>query len=286
MHILLTAISPICHGDTLTGMNNGSNIRLAMRTPCVVNGMVTRIPCLSANSLRSLFFRKTLADHLIETLEIEPKTLSKLTYGMLYNGGNMIKGGKASYTNEISAKVREKFPIFALLGGCANSFIMQESDLKMTCLPVASEFTESLAKIGAPADIIEKSKEKSAFSFTEYSDIRICDEYVRDNDHREENHPMPFEFEVFAAGTQFYIEIFIDKFSTDLTKSALAFAIESFNGYVGGQSARGYGRVSIEHDIKYDSSLYLEFIEKNRDELKENLVNSVFCSGKVIGDVI
>jgi hypothetical protein len=282
----LTALSPISHHDTLTGMDNSSNARLVMRRPVMLNNNCVRVPAISENSLRHIIFRAPLADHLVSTLGIADGELSKAMKATLYNGGNMAKGGEEpSAVNKSCLSIRELFPMFALLGGCASSFIMHESDLKITALPLTREFYDGLVAFGCDEQLLTKASENSAFEYTQYEEVRICQTYVRDDDKNEPDYPMPYGFEVFAAGSEFVIELCLDDRVKNIAVSALFCALNNFAGFVGGQNSKGYGRVKLDvihNDFSVGAELYENHVIENRSTLKTALLDGTLGTGKKI----
>jgi CRISPR/Cas system CSM-associated protein Csm3 (group 7 of RAMP superfamily) len=93
----------------------------------------------------------------------------------------------------------------------------------------------------------------------------------------EEKIQMIVEYECFAPGTRFYHEIILETTgeNEELDLSTLYRAVELWQErpFVGGKSSVGFGKLKIEYrwPKQVDSNTYVQFIEKNKDEIHKVL---------------
>jgi hypothetical protein len=283
-YIVLEAVSPIAHGDTLTGVDNGSNIRLFMRTPVIVDGRKKRIPTLSENSLRTVLFRKPLADDLLMSLGIQKDEPPKSVLNLLFSGGNLGKGAKAPGDQFALGKlVQSTYPMLELVSGCVDNFVLPQSRLRPTVWPLAQEFANSLKLVKAPKATIEKSKENSIY--------KLVDNEVRTRGTGEESdgNQMLYEYEVMAIGTQFYLELNLDCNTSELAASAMAYALEKWDGYFGGQGRQGRGRmVAIDSNLP-NPRFYSDWLNKVANDVdsktKSGIIDGTLGTTKILCEV-
>jgi hypothetical protein len=143
--ILLQAVTPIAHGDTVTGIDNQTNTRIFMRQGMLVNGKPARVPAISENALRAVLFRGPLHDNLVQRLGLWRGDMPQSVVNLLYSGGNMAAGSKAP-GDEIALghAVKRLYPTLDLLGGAVDGFILPRSRLRMAAWLVAKEYLPAL----------------------------------------------------------------------------------------------------------------------------------------------
>lgn len=272
--LLLQAMTPIAHGDTLTGIDNSSNTRLFMRQSMLVNGIAIRVPAISENSLRSVIWRKPLANHL--TSEVGASELPKTVTNLLYSGGNLMSGAKApASTLTLGRDVHRNYPMLELLSGAVDNFVLPESKLRPAAWLVTEEYLPTLKKI-APAEIWQEAANVSAFDLVS-EEVR-----TRGTGGESDGNQMLYAYEVLAAGAKIFMSIDIAHGASELCTSAAGFAIDEWDKFIGGQSRQGRGLMSVvEHDLP-DGSAYKNYIAENSESLLEGLTSGAFCTGTVL----
>ena len=276
--LLLQASTPIAHGDTLSGIDNNSNIRLFMRQQMIVNGIATRIPCISENSLRTVIWRKTLANHLVASTNVT--TLPKTVVNLLYSGGNLMSGAKAP-AGELSLgrDLHKHYPSLELLSGAVDNFVLPEGKLRPCAWLVTSEYLPMLRKV-APTEVCQEAENISVF------DLIAEETRTRGTGAESEGNQMLYGYETLAAGAQVYMQVDIAHGASELCHSAAGFAIEAWDGFIGGQSRQGRGLMSVKsHDLP-SGDVYKSYIQENSEFLASGLESGKFgtevvlCGGK------
>ena len=272
---VLEALSPVSHGDTQTAINNNTNIRLFMRQNVIVNGIPSRIPTLSENSVRSVIFRKTLAEDLLIKLNVSG--LPKTVVNLLFSGGNLLSGAKSSGREfELGRSVMHNYPSLELLSGAVDSFILPESKLRPCLFPITKEYTRFLEKV-APSEVVEESKNISVF------DLIQEETRTRGTSDESEGNQMLFTYETLSSGSKFFVLCYLNYGVTDLCESSFFYAIKNWPGYFGGQSRQGRGLMSIsEIDFCNNGQLYADYIEENKEGLKSGLEDGTLGTGVVL----
>lgn len=270
--ILLQAATPIAHGDTVTGIDNSTNTRLFMRQQMLVNGIPARVPAISENSLRSILFRSPLADHLVQALGIEAGILPQGVMNLLYAGGNMAAGSKAP-AQEIALgnAVRALYPTIDLLGGAVDAFILPRACLRLSCWLVAEEYADALAMI-AP-ELEQEARLVSAF------DLLGDETRTRGTGANSDGNQMLYTYETLAAGTKMLIEVIIDAQASEAARAAAGLALSCWDGFIGGQSRQGRGRMVVLSADLPAADAYLEHIAGHADAMRDGLLDGTFGSG-------
>lgn len=272
--LLLQALTPVAHGDTLTGIDNSSNTRLFMRQQMLVNGFPTRVPALSENSLRSVIWRKPLANHLLGAIGAAylPKTVANL----LHSGGNLMSGAKAPAGElALGRDLHRLYPSLELLSGAVDNFVLPEGKLRPCAWPVTAEYLPVLRHV-APADVCQEAANVSAFDLIS-EEVR-----TRGTGSESEGNQMLYAYEVMAAGAKVFMQIDLAHGASDLCKSAAGFALTAWDGFMGGQSRQGRGLMqALSHDLP-DGKPYADYIAANADTLRTGLENGTFGTGAVL----
>ena len=275
-NLVLQAATPVAHQDTVTGIDNSSNIRLFMRQQMLVNNIPARVPALSENALRSVIFRNPLHDHLFQFLGINQGELPQSVMNLLFSGGNMAAGSKAP-ANEIALghAIKKLYPSMDLLGGAVDGFILPRSRLRLAAWIVADEY----------ADLIEMISPELA---QEARDTGSCFDLVQEETRtrgtggESDGNQMLYTYETLAAGTKLLVELTFDPHTPDATLGAAALALQVWDGYLGGQSRQGRGRVGILKNELPEASAYMAHLEENKDAMKAGLLDGTFGTGKVL----
>lgn len=271
--ILLQFATPVSHQDTLTGTDNGTNVRLFMRQQMLVNGVPVRVPALSENALRSVLFRETLADDLLARLEIERGVVPQAIVNLLYAGGSMAAGSRAP-GDEITLghAVKKLYPSLDLLGGAVDGFILPRSRLRLSAWLVAAEYADSLRHV-APG-LAEEAATVSAF------DLVAEETRTRGTGAESDGNQMLYTYETLAAGTKALLEISLDRWTPEPTAAAVGHALSLWDGYIGGQARQGRGRTTILKSDAPAPDAYVAHVATNRDAMRAGLIDGTLGSGK------
>lgn len=270
--ILLQAATPISHGDTVTGIDNQTNTRLFMRQQMLVNGLPARVPAISENSLRSTIFREPLADHLVQTLDIEPGTLPQSVMNMLYAGGNLGAGAKAPAQEQaLGTSIRSLYPSIDLLGGAVDVFILPRAALRVACWLVAEEYADILHHV-AP-ELEDEARLVSAF------DMLGEETRTRGTGANSDGNQMLYTYETLAAGAKILVEVTVDGTASAATLAAAGHALSCWDGYIGGQGRQGRGRMSVISSNSPDSAPYLDHLAGHAAAMRDGLLDGTFGTG-------
>ncbi|NJL56023.1 hypothetical protein HC928_13190 [bacterium] len=196
---------------------------------------------------------------------------------LLYNGGDL----NASAPNDafkLTRDIREKYPLLGLLGGSTSGFILGASNLEVSAWLIVEENREVLARFGIEPQL-------SAF------DLLDREEQTRHTGKRVDGQPMPYGFEVLAAGTELLVDFRLRPYASDLEIGALVAAIETFaaaDSTLGGQSARGFGLLFHETLIAPDGDMlalreaYDAYLATHADPLRQGLLDGTLATGKKV----
>jgi len=208
--ILLQAVTPIAHGDTVTGIDNQTNTRIFMRQGMIVDGKPGRVPSISENALRAVLFRNPLHDDLLSRLAIGRGDLPQSVVNLLFSGGNMAAGSKAPGDEmTLGHQVKRLYPSLDLLGGAVDGFILPRSRLRMAAWLVAREYAPALRLI-AP-DLVAEAEGISAY------DMLTEETRTRGTGAESDGNQMLYTYETLAAGAKLLVEVSIDMHTPDAT---------------------------------------------------------------------
>ena len=238
------------------------------------------IPCHSGNDLRH-DIRYGGMVHLLNRLGMDLNTqLPVGVKALLENGGNIKKGATAPSTAfALTQIIREKYPIIGLLGGCADGFILGESNLhSVSAFWYGKEFNDALQHI---------------FNVTaEHSVVDMLDQWTL---HRHvtyhDGSPMPYSFETIAAGAKLFVNFTFSPWISELELGAFYRALKTFEAVdatIGGQSAKGFGKIKIDilenppDDFVQYAEKYDEYLHENLNELSEGLQQGTLCTGQTV----
>lgn len=274
--ITLKALSPISHGDTLTGVNSTGNTRLFMRSLQLVNDLPIRIPALSENSLRTVAIRKPLAVHLLTKCKIDTGQIAKSLINLLFSGGNLMGGAKAPNDEFTLAKqARSHFPSLELLSGAVDDFVLPQGSLRLVIWPIAREY-QHLLKYVATEEVVGAAGQVSIF------DLISEETRTRGTGDESEGNQMLYTYETMAAGTRFFIKFVLSPHASELCQSALGFALQQWDGFFGGQGRQGRGLMAIETSNLPTGEIYRDYIDTNQAKLAGYLKDGTLGSGKVL----
>jgi len=273
--ILLQAVTPISHGDTVTGVDNQTNTRIFMRQAMLVDGKPARVPSISENALRSVIFRYPLHDHLLRALEIERGQLPQAVVNLLFSGGSMASGAKAP-TNEIELghKVKRLYPSIDLLGGAVDAFILPRSRMRLAAWLVAREYLPAL-RLVAP-ELADEAGGVSAY------DMLTEETRTRGTGSESSGNQMLYTYETLAAGAKLLLEVSLDPHTPPATAAAAAHALACWDGYIGGQGRQGRGRMEVVRANLGSTDAYLAHIEAHKDAMRDGLVTGKLGTERVL----
>jgi hypothetical protein len=263
---ILTALSPVFHG----GSEKTGAVVLLNRLKFIVDGRPTDVPIVSGNQVRGRLRRLLTADFLELTgyrMDLGQKSYQKL-YHTLFVGGVLeaVEEESESAVVDLNLKFRiVKYILPLRLFGCSYANQMIEGRVLVGhMLPICRELREYTS---VDSDISFYQLIARAFQ-TRRDELRV----TRAEEDEQAVQAL-IEYECFAPGTKFYHEIRLETTREEelLDLSTLYRAVElwKMNPFIGGKSSVGFGKLKIEYEWPkpVDSKPYLEFIEKNKDEI-------------------
>lgn len=269
--LTLKTLSPIAHGDTTVGSNSRSNTRVFMRQNQMVGNIPAAVPAVSENALRTAMIRSPLHDDLVARLDIKEGELPQSVVNLLWSGGSMAAGSKApAQAMQIGHDVKKTYPSLDLLGGAVDGFILPRSRLKVNAWLVCVENRLALSHL-AP-ELAERAT-LSAF------DMIAEETRTRGTGDDSDGNQMIYTYETLSAQAEIFVEFTLDPHTAEVTQSALGAALAAFDGFIGGQSRQGRGRVVIADSNVPSGDMYNQYIADNAEALKNGLISGEFCSG-------
>ena len=268
----LTALSPVFHGGN---EKTGSTV-LLNRLKFIVDDKPIDVPIISGNGVRGRLRRLLTRDFLEKVgyqMDLSQKSYQKL-YHTLFAGGVLTSAEEESTSGTIDLSLKSKLIKYVLplrmFGASYSNQMIEGRILVGHMLPICKELREYT---GIESDISFYQLITRAFQ-TRRDELRTS---PKDEDDEDETVQMIIDYECFAPGTKFYHE-FILTTSTEsevLDLSTLYKAIELWKQAptIGGKSSVGFGKLKIEYKWPKEVSdkPYLEFIEKNREEISKAL---------------
>ncbi len=269
---ILTALSPIFHGGN---EKTGSTV-LLNRLKFIVDDKPIDVPIISGNGVRGRLRRLLTRDFLEKVgyqMDLSQKSYQKL-YHTLFAGGVLTSAEEESASGTIDLSLKSKLIKYVLplrLFGASYSNQMIEGRILVGhMLPICKELKDYT---GIDNDISFYQLITRAFQ-TRRDELRTS---PKEEDEENETVQMIIDYECFAPGTKFYHE-FVLTTSTEseaLDLSTLYRTIELWKRAptIGGKSSVGFGKLKIEYKWPKDvnDKPYLEFIEKNGDEISKAL---------------
>lgn len=273
--ILLQAVTPIAHGDTVTGIDNQTNTRIFMRQGMIVDGKPARVPSISENALRAVLFRNPLHDDLLSRLAIGRGELPQSVVNLLFSGGNMAAGSRAPGDEmTLGHQVKRLYPSLDLLGGAVDGFILPRSRLRMAAWLVAREYAPALRLI-AP-ELVAEAEGVSAY------DMLTEETRTRGTGSESAGNQMLYTYETLAAGVKLLVEVSLDMHTPEATRASLAHAISCWDGYLGGQGRQGRGRMAVLASDLTPADAYLAHIDASRDAMRQGLTTGGLGTAKLL----
>lgn len=256
---LSEAVSPITHMAGVAG-----NESLVMRGPVVTPRGVRWVPCLSGNAIRHRLVREPGVRWLIDQLGLRGNlTLPQLNY--LFHGGNLTQGGGREDTRRI-ADMQRLFPLLRLLGGSLPDQIIPGSLLAQQGLLVCEENRQTLTAVlpagwELPSEALRPAESfVSGYQYTR-GDARKQPGLAPIDEQKEgDSNLMIFSGQQVTRGS-FFVHGFTLQYCSELELGALLLSLdlwEQGGGTVGGQGARGHGKLRTWLHIDGDASGALE----------------------------
>lgn len=274
--LLLKALSPITHGSDTAG-NRALIRREKVDTPLGVRD----VPVITGNSLR----RRAVREPAIESLSREGG-LTKERLRWLYSGGALDKDDKGRFkkiTNVDAARIARCYELFPHVEalGCAMPDSPIPGKLKFGIAWLASMETQDSLRDTLPESWFEGANPMSPchewisdYDYYRHDPAKAHAELLTDEDREAlENESMPHGGENVIPGAAFVATLHAPGLS-DLAASALFYSLETWaeaGPTVGGQSARGHGRVQpyLWTDREIDSSAYRNHLTDRVGEMRE-----------------
>lgn len=245
------------------------------------------MPAVSGNSIRHML-RESLVDVTLHTLGLTRKDLPKNVLETLVSGGGMDatdvaknddeeekqekakKSTKKTLAPSVPILVRDRetlraaMPILSLFG-CSYGNRMVPGNVNIGWAIPALKETQHITNV--PSSIMYSEDMTSYQLMTRHDPFR--DELQEDEKSRQSIYYM----EVVSPGTPFAHSYSIG-LSTPIERSAFQLAINLFKEkpFLGGKGSTGHGKIQTDQwypDLDESPSLYLEFLEKNRDVIVE-----------------
>jgi len=279
INITLEALSPIAHGDTVTGVDNATNARLFMREARLVNGNVIRLPKLSENALRTVTVRRPAHLHLLTALGLaDGGSVPQGVINLLFSGGNLSAGAtQDGDAIRLGHDTHALYPTLALLSGAVDRFVLPPGKLRVTSWPITREHLPAIQHL-AP-ELADEAATQSVFDWTE-NEVR-----TRGTSGESDGNQMLYEYETLVAGAKFLVELTLDAQARDVDAAALALALTEWDGFFGGQGRQGRGRMRITNpETLPDTAPYLEHIAAHVDVMRDGLTTGTLGTRKVLVD--
>ena len=239
------------------------------------------VPCHSGNDIRH-DIRYCGMVHLFSSLGLDLDTgLPTGVKALFENGGNIGKGVSApSDSYALAQEIRKTYPILGLLGGCTDSFMLGDGNLhSVSPFYFGMEYNPAL---------------KSLFGIeATHSVVEMLDEWTlhRHSGRTHDQSPMPYAFEVVTAGAKLYVNFQFSPWTPDIELGAFVAALETYKNIdstIGGQSAKGFGKVEVEyieppHERFHAGSMeYDNYLEACQDALVFGLKKGFLGTQKMV----
>jgi hypothetical protein len=267
--ITLKLLSPLMHyGDERMG-----TMQIARCMKFEYDGEFIDIPVYSGNAFRGIMRRIAMRDFL-EKIGIAEEGISPKLYYLLFTGGTLTGGGRFCEIGE-KREMRRLCPPLSLFGSAIGDQI-PEGKMKVGIFKPICKETEDYT--GKHSDISFYDMLEEIF-YTRRDDLKStnCD-LIQDSedkkDKKENPVQMKYDMQALSAGAKLISSIVIEN-SNDIEESCLESIIDKFKEmpYIGGKSATGHGEVEITYENSKGSSLYYDYLEQNKDEIRDWLRN-------------
>lgn len=267
--ITLKLLSPLMHyGDERMG-----TMQIARCMKFEYDGDFIDIPVYSGNAFRGIMRRIAMRDFL-EKIGIAEEGISPKLYHLFFTGGTLTGGGRFCEIGE-KREMRRLCPPLSLFGSAIGDQI-PEGKMKVGIFKPICKETEDYT--GKHSDVSFYDMLEEIF-YTRRDDLKSSSYDIIKDENNEKNKKenpvqMKYEMQALSAGTNLISSIVIEN-SNDIEESCLEAIIEKFKEmpFIGGKSATGHGEVKITCECTKGSNLYYDYLEQNKDEIKEWLRN-------------
>ncbi|MBO8160696.1 MAG: hypothetical protein H0Z24_03585 [Thermosipho sp. (in: Bacteria)] len=244
-------------------------VRMFRTTKVVSPYGVNDVCVISANSFRGITHRLGARD-LFERLGLENQ-LSRKIYYILTAGGALEDSGKENpFKKEgFEKELRRLIPLVSLYGTSIGTGMI-EGKLKPSFIwPVVKETAHLLGLDDENIDEMISANE--IVSETMYT---RQDDYPGEGSDDERKQQMIYKMQYMAAGVKLVSEISIIE-PTEIELACFFNIMERFKErpYLGGLTSKGYGRVKIDEIPTGDPTPYIEFVENNKEEIKQFIMD-------------
>jgi len=243
--------------------------------------LTVQLPTYSANGLRHELIREPLLWHLFDRLGLAFDEPLGARTALHYNGGALKRSGSAE-TFWLRKSIREAYPHLALLSGSTDTFLIGESNLRLQTWLACRENRQALSEVPGP---IDGEALPSAFDLLDRVTLTRHASRLAGQDGVQT--AMPFTFETLVPGTVIYARLALTPYAQELEEGALATAVHVFqelDGTLGGQSARGYGRVRAEWigEGPGHRDAYEDYITGHADALRDGVMDGTLTTGREV----
>lgn len=267
--ITLKLLSPLMHyGDERMG-----TMQIARCMKFEYNGDFIDIPVYSGNAFRGIMRRIAMRDFL-EKIDIAEEGISPKLYHLFFTGGTLTGGGRFCEIGE-KREMRRLCPPLSLFGSAIGDQI-PEGKMKVGIFKPICKETEDYTGIHSDVSFYDMLEE---IFYTRRDDLKSSSYDIIKNENNEKNKKenpvqMKYEMQALSAGTNLISSIVIEN-SNDIEESCLESIIEKFKEmpFIGGKSATGHGEVVITYKGSKGSSLYYDYLEQNKEEIRNWLRN-------------
>lgn len=269
---LSEAASPLTHMKGVSG-----NEALIAREPVVTPRGIIHVPKLSGNALRHRLVREPGARYLTERWDLRGRlTLTQLNF--LYHGGNLTEGGGREDVRLI-ATMQTLFPLLRLLGSCTPAQVIPGSLLTGFGVLVCEENRRTLQTIlpsgwEMPEHALRPAETfVSGYQYVRGDVARMRPDLLANGEDLTDRKSsmMPFSGQWVVRGSIF-LHTFTLQHCSSLELGALLHSLACWRragGTIGGQGARGHGRldtlVHVEADSEAAVTAYLAHVETSRE---------------------
>lgn len=294
---VLTLTSPLHHGAEKSrikpenlpeGAKN--NYQPHRRLPLLLKNEdganIVEIPAVSGNSIRNRL-RNILTEVTLHILNIEKKDLPKNVLETFTSGGGMDAADAEKNENEEEKQEKAKSKKKAIEPSVP--ILIRDRETLRAAIPMLSLFgcsygnrmVESIAKVGWAIPAFKQTEHitnvKSDIPYSsDITSFQLTTRMATRDDHMSDEFKSRqgiFYVEVTSPGIPFHHWYRLEN-STPIERSAMQLAIDLFkeNAFLGGKSGTGMGKVSTDQwyeDLDVDSSLYIDFLKKNKDVIVE-----------------
>jgi len=237
LHCLSRTVSPTTH---MAGSEGNESI--VAREAVVTPRGIAKIPFLSGNAIRHRAVREPGWRWLIGEWGLEGK-LSLPQLNFLLHGGSLTEGGGKENTKRI-ADWHRLFPLGKLLGGCLPSQILTGSVHCWRGTLVCEENRQALGDWPIPDRLRPAEEFVTPYQYTRGDVFKLA---LVDAAAESASNQMIFNGQAVCRGAAF-VHGFVIRHGSPLELGALLWSLKLWlagGGTVGGQAARGHGRIAL-----------------------------------------